>query len=256
MSDPPDLRKFDRVHQVVHRSPCRLDGLIATVEGQAGDDPMEQLVAASALAADVAQLGDSLVVHFVDAARRAGHPWSQIGAALGVTRQAAQQRFVAPDLSRFTDRARRAVDLAADAAGELGHRAVEPEHILLGLAAEGEGVAAKALEASGAAYRVLVSRASGIVTTGEARRPPETTDRLGFTPRTARLLADLAPAEATTLGHDYVGTEHVLLAVLRPPAGPAGALLAAFGVDPDHVRTNVLQLMSGYDAARKSPPGG
>lgn len=248
MSDP-DLRKFDHLHQVVHRSPCRLDGLIATVEVQVGDDPIERLAAASALAADVAQLGDSLLGHFVDAARRAGHPWSQIGVALGVTRQAAQQRFVAPDLSRFTGRARRALDLAANAADDLGHRAIEPEHVLLGLAAEGEGVAARALEVSGATYQVLVSRAAGIVTTGEARVRAEDSDPLPFSPRTARLLGDLAPAEATTLGHNYVGTEHVLLAVLRPPAGLAGALLAALGVDPDRVRTNVLQLMSGYSAA-------
>lgn len=120
--------------------------------------------------------------------------------------------------------------------------------------AEGGGVAAVALATSGAIHEALEAQIEARSSIAEPAAEDDGTDPLPFTPRAARLLSDLARAEASTLGHNYVGTEHLLLALLRQPRGAVEAMLAALGVDADRVRTNVLQLMSGHDGGRKPPP--
>lgn len=240
-----DLSRIDRLHRLVAAPPVHLDDLIRNVGKRAGEDALDRLALASILAAELAELGDSLLGHFVDAARADGHPWSGIGAALGVTRQAAQQRFVTPDLGRFTDGARRAVAEAEAAAERLGHQTVGGVHVLLGLARV-DGVAARVLASSGVAADVVESRVARLA----PRRPGRAAGALPLTARAARLLAQLAPAEATTLGHNYVGTEHFLLAVLRRPDDAEAALLASFSLDGDEVRARVIDAMEESGTAR------
>ncbi|HZI37104.1 MAG TPA: hypothetical protein VFF24_02265, partial [Acidimicrobiia bacterium] len=110
-----------------------LQGLIETVEADAASaDPLDLLATASSTVAQLAEVGDAVLGHFVDRCRRNGHSWTEISGALGVTKQAAHKRFsfTAPTLERFTERARRAVDAAAVAARDLRHNFVGTEHLL------------------------------------------------------------------------------------------------------------------------------
>ncbi len=237
------LRQFDELHRLVTRSPCRLQDLITAVERQAGDDPLHRLTAASALAADLAHTADGLLGHFVDSARRSGQPWSRIGVALGVTRQAVQQRFVEPDLTRFTDGARRAVTLAGEAARRRDRPATELEHLLLGLSAVPRSVAATVLVAAGASPDVIEGHL-GEPRIGRAESPGDQAAAVPpLAPKAGRLLSEGAPGEAATLGHNYVGTEHVLLALLRRPGAVVGTILSALAVTADPLREQVLQVM-------------
>lgn len=237
------LRQFDELHRLVTRAPCRLHDLIDAVEQQAGDDPLERLTAASALAADLAHTADGLLGHFVESARRSGHPWSHIGAALGVTRQAVQQRFVEPDLTRYTDGARRAVALARQAARRLDRPATALEHILFGLSAVPRSISATVLVAAGASPDVIEGHL-GEPRPGQAASPGDDgASPPPPTPKAARLLSEGAPGEAATLGHNYVGTEHLLLALLRRPGALVGAILSALAMAPDPLREQVLQAM-------------
>jgi ATP-dependent Clp protease ATP-binding subunit ClpC len=141
---------------------------------------------------------------------------------------------------RFTDRARRVIPLAQEEARLLGHNYIGTEHLLLGLIHEGEGVAAKALEEFGIsleAVRVQVQE-----TIGQGQTAP--TGHIPFTPRAKKVL-ELSQREALQLGHDYVGTEHLLLGLLREGEGVAAQVLAGFGADHARVREQVLGLLTG-----------
>jgi hypothetical protein len=236
-----ELRELDELHALLQRSPGRLEDLIATVRERSGDDALERLAHAAALAGEVHQLSDDLLSYFVDDARQAGYPWSRIGTALGVSKQAAQQRFQSPDFSRYTDLAHRVLDSAAHAARRLRHSQVDSEHILIGLAETSDSVAAKALEGSASiTSELLHEKFSGPGTA--VKRPWSQTAPL--TPRASKLLSELAPAEAAALGHNYVGPEHILLALLRRTDGRVRTLLAALSVDTDQLRAKVLELLS------------
>ena len=156
---------------------------------------------------------------------------------------------------RFTDRARRVLVLAQEEARLLGHDYIGTEHILLGLMQEGEGVAAKALEGLGVHIEDMRNRI-------EATSGPPSSDPSGsppFTPRAKKVL-ELALREALELGHNYIGTEHVLLGLVREGAGVGAQVLVAAGADTSRVRQQVIQLLSGYtgsDAPRaegETPP--
>ncbi len=142
---------------------------------------------------------------------------------------------------RFTDRAGRVVALAEDEARALGRTGVEPEHVLLGLLAEGRGVAAQALRALGvdaASARRRVEEVGG--------RGPQVPDGpIPFTRETDELL-ERSLQEALRLGQTYVGTEHVLLALAGGPGGAAAQVLVGLGTDGERVRRQVLQELSGY----------
>src|SRR5918995_7016800 len=140
--------------------PVRLDDLLALVRSTAGDEPLEQLAGAVLVADELRDLADHLVGHFVDQARRAGASWTDIGRSMGVSKQAAQKRFVprgSPDLpeagnwARFTDRARYVVVGAQKEARATGYPEAGPEHVLLGLVADAGSVASKVIVAQGAA---------------------------------------------------------------------------------------------------------
>src|SRR5476649_1702988 len=141
---------------------------------------------------------------------------------------------------RFTDRARRVLVLAQEEARLLNHSFIGTEHILLGLIHEGEGVAAKALESLGIsleAVREKVEETIGMAGTAPSGSPP-------FTPRAKKVL-ELSLREALQLGHSYIGTEHMLLGLVREGEGVAATVLQSLGADLPHVRQQVIQLLSG-----------
>ena len=153
---------------------------------------------------------------------------------------------------RFTDRARRVVVLAQEEARMLNHNYIGTEHILLGLIHEGEGVAAKALEALGISLEAVRSQVEEII--GQGQQAPS--GHIPFTPRAKKVL-ELSLREALQLGHNYIGTEHILLGLIREGEGVAAQVLVKLGADLNRVRQQVLQLLSGYqgkEAAVQSGP--
>lgn len=148
---------------------------------------------------------------------------------------------------RFTDRARRAVVLAQEEARLLGHDIIGTEHLLLGLIHEGEAIAAKALESLGVSLVAVRSAVEDVVHQGSSS-PSEA--RLPFTPR-AKKVFELSLREALQLGHNYIGTEHLLLALIREGEGIAAQVLVKLGVDLSAARTKVIELLSGYDRPQR-----
>src|SRR5919108_346944 len=145
---------------------------------------------------------------------------------------------------RFTDRARRVVVLAQEEARMLNHNYIGTEHILLGLIHEGEGVAAKALESLGISLEAVRQQVEEII--GQGQSAP--TGHIPFTPRAKKVL-ELSLREALQLGHNYIGTEHILLGLIREGQGVAAQVLVKLGADQPRVRQQVVQLLSGYAAA-------
>jgi ATP-dependent Clp protease ATP-binding subunit ClpC len=150
---------------------------------------------------------------------------------------------------RFTDRARRVVVLAQEEARMLNHNYIGTEHILLGLIHEGEGVAAKALESLGIALEGVRQQVEEII--GQGQQAPS--GHIPFTPRAKKVL-ELSLREALQLGHNYIGTEHILLGLIREGEGVAAQVLVKLGADLNRVRQQVLQLLSGYQG--KEPAEG
>jgi ATP-dependent Clp protease ATP-binding subunit ClpC len=142
---------------------------------------------------------------------------------------------------RFTDRARRVVVLAQEEARMLNHNYIGTEHILLGLIHEGEGVAAKALEALDISLEAVRAQVTEII--GEGQQAPQ--GHIPFTPRAKKVL-ELSLREALQLGHNYIGTEHILLGLIREGEGVAAQVLVKLGADLNSVRQQVIQLLAGY----------
>ena len=144
---------------------------------------------------------------------------------------------------RFTDRARASLSYAQDEARELGHDFIGTEHLLLGLLREGEGVAAKALEALGVSLEETRERVAEMIGTGSASDPAGSPP---FTPRAKKVL-ELSLREALQIGHNYIGTEHLLLGLVREGDGVAARVLVASGADLARVRQQVMELLSGSE---------
>jgi ATP-dependent Clp protease ATP-binding subunit ClpC len=142
---------------------------------------------------------------------------------------------------RFTDRARRVVVLAQEEARMLNHNYIGTEHILLGLIHEGEGVAAKALESLGISLEAVRQQVEEII--GQGQQAPS--GHIPFTPRAKKVL-ELSLREALQLGHNYIGTEHILLGLIREGEGVAAQVLVKLGGDLNRVRQQVIQLLHGY----------
>ena len=260
--------------------PPTLQELIDTVRQDAGtEDPIGQLLVAAATASDLEQTTDALLGHFVDRCRRAGRSWSEISAALGVTKQAVHKRFAGPlaeriaattdrpTFERFTQRAR-SVLAAADAAAEASASLViGTEHLLLGLYAEPDGIGGKVLLAMQigrgqveAALRALdepVSPRRSDATAGVQQNQPgtpaeqrtepraSTAGRRPMSPRARTALVN-AVAVALELGHNYIGTEHILLGLYKDPDSLASRVLADTGAERAEVETRVAELLRGY----------
>ncbi len=152
---------------------------------------------------------------------------------------------------RFTDRARRVVVLAQEEARMLNHNYIGTEHILLGLIHEGEGVAAKALESLGISLEGVRQQVEEII--GQGQQAPS--GHIPFTPRAKKVL-ELSLREALQLGHNYIGTEHILLGLIREGEGVAAQVLVKLGADLNRVRQQVIQLLSGYSGGKEAQGAG
>jgi len=142
---------------------------------------------------------------------------------------------------RFTDRARRVMVLAQEEARMLSHSHIGTEHLLLGLIHEGEGVAAQALESLGIGLQAVRQQVEEVI--GQGQHVPA--DPIPFTPRAKKVL-ELSRREALAMGHNYVGTEHILLGLLREGDGVAAQVLVRLGADLNRVRQQVIQLLAGH----------
>ncbi|MFF5324511.1 ATP-dependent Clp protease ATP-binding subunit [Janibacter hoylei] len=152
---------------------------------------------------------------------------------------------------RFTDRARRVVVLAQEEARLLNHNYIGTEHILLGLIHEGEGVASKALESLGVSLDAVREQVQDII--GPGQQAPS--GHIPFTPRAKKVL-ELSLREALQLGHNYIGTEHILLGLIREGEGVATQVLVKLGADLGRVRQTVIQLISGYQGGKEGQAAG
>jgi hypothetical protein len=219
-------------------SNVRLDDLIGAV-ASASEAPLDRLSRAMVLAEHLGDVADSLIGHFVDQARRAGASWSEIGQSMGVTKQAAQKRFVgraepaAPldpsqGFSRFTDEARAVVVGAQEQARSAGNDSIGVAHLVLALLADPDGTAAGLLAAQGISLDD-VRRTASATLPGAATTVP---DMIPFDPH-ARAALERTFAEASRLGAEHVGAEHLLLAVLAVEDGTG--VLAGSGVTPESV---------------------
>jgi hypothetical protein len=200
-----------------------LQELIDTIRRDAPtDDALDQLSTASAAVADLSEVSDAVLGYYVDRARHSGYSWTDISAALGVSKQAAHKRFANATrplgLDRFTNRALRVLEAATSEARGLGHPYIGTEHLLLALYAEPDGVAAKVLTGAGidrdAVEEAVLRR---LPRRDETPEPP-----LPHTPRAVAVIEGTV-REALLLGHNYVGTEHLLLALYADPLAPVGA---------------------------------
>jgi ATP-dependent Clp protease ATP-binding subunit ClpA len=208
-------------------NPVRLDDLIEAIK-KVHSGALEQLTDAVIAADHLGDVADHLIGHFVDQARRSGASWTDIGRSMGVTKQAAQKRFVVGDIdpsegfSRFTSRARNVVMASQNEARAAGNDQIGVEHVILGLLTEPLGIAAKAIEAQGAS---LAGVRAAIPLPPAAEQIP---DLIPYDAKAKKVL-ELTFREALRLGHNYVGTEHILLALLENEAGEG--LLAGLGLD-------------------------
>jgi hypothetical protein len=235
---------------------------LVTALDAAQHEPLGRVRAAVEMADELGSLGDELVNHYVEAARGAGASWAQIGAQLGVSKQAAQQAFVAPTprKSRFGRRHGRwsseaglALKAAVAEAASLGHNHVGTEHLLLALV-NGEGVAAAALRRLGVEYGGVRGHVEDIIGIGDSKR----TNHIAFTPRTKKVI-ELAAREAIRLQHDQVRTEHLLLALIREGQGVAPQILnMKLGIYLPTVVATVDELVSqgGGPRTPNAPPIG
>lgn len=205
--------------------PVRLDDLIEGIK-KTHSDVLEQLSDAVIAADHLGEVADHLIGHFVDQARRSGASWTDIGKSMGVTKQAAQKRFVpkasgagsdlnpSQGFSRFTERARNVVVGAQNEAHAARNDEIRPEHLVLGLLREPEALAVRALADQGVTPQALREAAT-------AALPPAAEELPALTPFDAqsRKALELTYREALRLGHNYIGTEHLLLALLEQENG-------------------------------------
>lgn len=237
-------------------SPIRLDDLITHIKTQHPDDDALAQLSGAVLAADnLGEVADHLIGHFVDQARRSGASWTDIGRSMGVSKQAAQKRFVPKEPSleelantfgRFTDRARKVVIGAQAAARNASNNHIGAEHILFGLLGETEGLAAKAIAEFGLPLQEAIPKVM------DSFDPPSDTvaDQLPFDVHGKKVM-ELTLREGLRLGHNYIGTEHILLAVLELGEGRAYDLLTAWGVTKEAVEAWTLQVLESIVKARK-----
>jgi len=236
--------------------PVRLDELITYVRNQDGT-ALDHLSASVRISEHLGELADHLIGHFVDQARKTGASWTEIGQSMGVTKQAAQKRFVPRDtdwqnlladafrahpFSRFTPRARRTLTAAQEEARALRHDQIVPGHLALGLLHEPEGLASRAIAELGvtpeAAREALVAALppAGLAPAGLAPAGAgEPAGNIPLTPR-ARKVLELTLREALLFGHNYIGTEHLLLAVLDDEEGSGGGALTGLGISKERAR--------------------
>ncbi|GLW96657.1 Clp protease N-terminal domain-containing protein [Microtetraspora sp. NBRC 16547] len=240
--------------------PVRLDDLIEAIK-RAHSDALDQLADAVILGDHLGEVADHLIGHFVDQARRSGASWTDIGRSMGVTKQAAQKRFVPkasaepstldPDqgFRRFTPRARNVVMAAHNEAQAAGNDEVRPEHLALGLLSEPEALAAKAIVAQGVALET-VRQAVAATLPPAAERVPEV---IPYDAQ-ARKALELTFREALLMGHNYVGTEHILLALLELEDG--AGVFSGLGIAKPAAEEYIRATLAAILAAREHEQAG
>ncbi len=211
--------------------------LVVERDRSAGD--LDRLAIAVDVATEVGDLSDRLVGLFVDRARAGGATWSQIGEALGVSKQAAQQRTVPAAFDRYTNRAKRCVERAQVLARELGQTSLSPSVLLAATLRDRDSFAAKALQRNG----VVLDDLEAALLAGLPPAVENVPERPAFT-IAAKQMLDQAVREAVKLGHDYVGTEHLLLATLRQPEGLAAGVPTQFDLGYDAAAAAVDALLA------------
>ncbi|MER7719885.1 Clp protease N-terminal domain-containing protein [Streptomyces flaveolus] len=238
-------------------SSVRLDELINAIK-KAHAEPLEQLQDAVIAGEHLGEVADHLIGHFVDQARRSGASWTDIGRRMGVTRQAAQKRFVPKEsadldasqgFSRYTPRARNAVMAAHNEAVAAGATEGLPEHLLLGVLTEREGLAAKAITQQGVPLDAVREAAVAVLPPAAAEVP----ELVPYGPAAKKVL-ELTFREALRLGHNYIGTEHILLALLEHEHGEG--VLSGLGIGKEAVERYVTETVSQFlKAAEESGQG-
>jgi ATP-dependent Clp protease ATP-binding subunit ClpA len=218
--------------------PVRLDELITAIK-HVHPEPLDQLTDAVLAAEHLGEVADHLIGHFVDQARRSGASWTDIGKSMGVTKQAAQKRFVpraeattldpSQGFGRFTPRARNAVVVAQNAAHDAAHAEITPGHLVLGTLSDPAALATVLLQrqdVDAEAVRAAV------------QLPPSGDKAAALIPFSgpARKALELTFREALRLGHNYIGTEHLLLALLELEDGP----LRESGIDKERLETDLI----------------
>ncbi|MFD6856612.1 Clp protease N-terminal domain-containing protein [Rhodococcus sp. NPDC060090] len=232
--------------------PVRLDDLIEAIK-KVHPDALDQLQDAMIAADHLGDVADHLIGHFVDQARRSGASWSEIGKSMGVSKQAAQKKFVAKadnDLDpndgfgRFTPRAKNVVMSSMNEARAAGNAEIAPEHLALGLLADPAGLAARAIVAQDI---TLDDLRRTLLAALPAKATGELPELIPYDAQAKKAL-ELTFREALRLGHNYIGTEHILLALLELENG-TGALSSA-GVDKSKVEENITESLAAIVAAQ------
>ncbi|MFX0579873.1 Clp protease N-terminal domain-containing protein [Nocardia nepalensis] len=233
----------------------RLDDLIEGIKKARPDNVLEQLSDAVVTAGHLGEVADHLIGHFVDQARRSGASWTDIGASMGVTKQAAQKRFVpkgpgdpgeaaamdpSAGFAKFTERARQVVVVSQEAARTSGHPQIAVGHLVLGLLSQPEGLGARAITAQGVDLDTVRNAATAAIAEQPAD-PANLPALIPFGPEAKKVL-ELTFREALRLGHNYVGTEHALLALLEQENG--SGILSDVGVDKAKAEADLVELLS------------
>ncbi|MEU8132965.1 Clp protease N-terminal domain-containing protein [Streptodolium elevatio] len=231
----------------------RLDDLIDAIK-KTNDDALEQLANAMLAADHLGEIADHLIGHFVDQARRSGASWTDIGRSMGVSKQAAQKRFVpkadadkpefdmSQGFSRFTARARNVVVASQNAAQAAGNERIQPEHIVLGLLSEADALAGKAIVAQGVSLDTVREAASAVL----PARVDEAPELVPYDAQ-AKKVMELTFREALRLGHNYIGTEHLLLALLELEDG--SGVLSGLGVTKEETERLVVEMLNAVVAS-------
>ncbi len=235
-------------------NPVRLDDLIDAIK-KVHVDALEQLTDAVLAAEHLGELADHLIGHFVDRARRTGASWTDIGHSMGVTKQAAQKRFVpkgpgepadldaSQGFSRYTPRARNVVMAAQNEARAAGNDTITPEHLVLGLLGDPNALAVRALAVQGIGADTVRVATTAVL----PPRVDAVPDLIPFDAASRKVL-ELTFREALRLGHNYIGTEHLLLALLEQEDG--AGVLADAGVDKAATDAFVTEVLSAIVAAQ------
>jgi ClpA/ClpB-like protein len=233
----------------------RLDDLIEAIT-KVHSDPLDQLSDAVIAADHLGDVADHLIGHFVDQARRSGASWTDIGRSMGVTKQAAQKRFVPKDpggpldldpnegFSRFSPRARNTVITAQNEAHAAGNDQIRPEHLVLGLLTDPDALAAKAIVAQGVSLKAARQVATAALPPAAGQVPA----LIPFDPQAKKAL-ELTFREALRMGHNYIGTEHILLALLELENGTG--VLTGLGLDKAATEGYVTAAVAAVLSARE-----
>ncbi|MFI7100601.1 Clp protease N-terminal domain-containing protein [Streptomyces sp. NPDC050161] len=233
--------------------PVRLDDLIEAIK-KVHTDALDQLSDAVVAADHLGEVADHLIGHFVDQARRSGASWTDIGRSMGVTRQAAQKRFVTKEsgetdldprqgFSRFTERAKNVAMASQNEARAAGNDKIRPEHLVLGLLHEPEGIGAGAIVAQDVPLETVRQAALAVLPEAAGELP----DLIPYNAAAQKAL-ELTFREALRLGHNFIGTEHILLALLELEDG--AGVLTGLGIDKARAEAHIGAALAALIAAR------